>query len=130
MSPSWHRINFWQMKYIAVDQLGAKCIESSFLNSMKMDYYLVQWSIVSFLRVLVASATNHTSIQTLKTIWLCMVLVFGYIITMYILLGMSVDVIMVMGDTVGRLVMVSVTSDVTDTVDRSVEVTGPTLYTK
>ena len=50
MSPSMHRINFWQMKYIAVDQLGAKRIESSFLNPMKMDYYLVEWSIVSFLR--------------------------------------------------------------------------------
>ena len=59
-----------------------------------------------------------------------MVLVFGYNIKMYILLGRSVDVIMVMGDTVERLVMVSVTSDVTDTVDRYVEVTGLTLYTK
>ena len=43
---------------------------------------------------------------------------------------MSVDVITGMGDMVERLVMVSVTSDVTDTVDRSVEVTGLTLYTK
>ena len=50
MSPSRHRINFWQLEYIAVDQLGAKCIESSSLNSMKMEYYLVEWSIVSFLR--------------------------------------------------------------------------------
>ena len=83
-----------------------------------------------FSGVLVASATNPTSTQTLKTIWSCMVLVFGYIITMYILLGMSVDVTTGMGDTVGRLVMVSVTSDVTVTVDRSVEVTGLTLYTK
>ena len=83
-----------------------------------------------FSGVLVASATNHTSTPTLKTIWLCMVLVFGYNIKMYILLGRSVDVIMVMGDTVERLVMVSVTSDVTDTVDRYVEVTGLTLYTK
>ena len=49
---------------------------------------------------------------------------------MYILLGRSVDVTTVMGDMVEKLMMVSVTSDVTDTVDRSVEVTGPTLYTK